>query len=164
VLVGFCGLLLILRPDAGLFRAEALVGLFAGICAALAMVTVRQLGRRREPATRVVFYFALLGTVVSAVPLLWRWHTPEPTTWLVLAGIGLLATTGQFLLTRGYALAPAARIGPLSYFAVVFSAGYGWLFWDETLQAATAAGAALVVVAGLFAARDSRPVPARAPL
>ncbi|HEY5791014.1 MAG TPA: DMT family transporter, partial [Gammaproteobacteria bacterium] len=115
VLLGLGGLLLILRPGTGLFQPEALAGIGAALCAALALVTVRQLGRVHEPATRVVFYFALLGTAGSAVPLAWSWQMPRPGDWLALVAIGAFATTGQYLLTRGYACAPAGQVGPFSY-------------------------------------------------
>ena len=149
--VGFLGVLLVLRPDAGV-RWLSLVGLLGGLLAAMAKVTVRRLGRT-EPALRTVFYFALFATLVSALPLLWTWRAPHGEQWLWIAVIGLAGTLGQVLLTRGYALAPAARVGPFTYFSVVFAGGYGYLFWGETLDLSFLGGAGLIAAAGVLALR-----------
>ncbi len=151
--IGFAGLLLILKPGTGLFRPEVLVGILSGTCAAAAMVCVRQLGRRREPATRVVFYFAVLASLVSALPLAWAWQTPASATWPALLAIGVLASAGQYLLTRGYACAPAGQVGPFTYFSVLFSTLLGWWLWSELPDALSGVGALLVIAAGVIALR-----------
>ena len=46
----------------------------------------------------------------------------------------MLATVGQLNLTRAYAHAPAARVGPFSYTSVIFSALLAWLIWGEALD------------------------------
>jgi len=155
--VGFIGVALVLRPEGGL-TFVALVGLAGGMLAAVAKTTVRRL-TRTEPATRIVFYFAVLGVLVSAVPLSWAWRMPEGQEWGLLLFVGAAGTAGQFLLTRGYAAAPAARVGPFTYFSVIFAALYGYLFWSEGLTLWFVSGALLIALAGLLALRG-RPKPA----
>ena len=67
-----------------------------------------------------------------------------------ILALGFLATSGQLLLTRGMACAPAARLGPFAFFSVVFGALLGWLFWDEVLYWSTIAGTARVLVSGII--------------
>jgi drug/metabolite transporter (DMT)-like permease len=147
--LGFAGVALVLKPD-GAVHAAALIGLLGGLLAAVAKVTVRRL-TRSEPTARIVLYFAILATAVSAVPLLWAWRAPTPQEWLILGLIGLAGTLGQILLTLGYASAPAARVSPFTYFSVVFAALYGYVFWGETLDLWFVLGAGLIAVAGLLA-------------
>jgi drug/metabolite transporter (DMT)-like permease len=128
------------------------VGLGAGVFAALAMVSIRRMSTS-EPAIRIVFYFTVLSTIISAGPLFWSWHTPEPETWWLLILIGLLAAVGQFMLTKGYSFAPAAQVGPFTYGQVVFATFIGWIFWGETLDILTWFGAILVCIAGIITAR-----------
>ncbi len=149
--VGFVGVLLVLNPQ-GQFSLLALVGLMGGLLAALAKVTVRRLGRS-EPITRIVFYFSLIATAVSAVPMSWGWRMPQPEEWGLVALMGVMGTMGQLLLTRGYSLGAAASVGPFTYFSVVFAALFGYLFWGETLDWLFVAGALLIVVAGVLAIR-----------
>ncbi len=157
ITTGFLGIVLILKPGFGTLQPAALIGLASGVLAAWAFVWIRRLSPT-EPATRTVFYYSLLSTLVAAVPLFWRWHTPEPREWLFLGAIGVCATLGQLLLTRAYGLAPVARIGPFTYAAVVFAALYGWWFWREVPGPLTVAGMVLVCLAGILALRRPAPV------
>lgn len=155
IIIGFIGILLILKPGIGVFRPVAIVALAAGIFAALAMVSIRRMSAS-EPAIRIVFYFSMLGTLISAVPMIWSWQSPQPKIWCLLVLIGMLATVGQILITKGYSLAPAAQVGPLTYGNVVFATFLGWLFWGESLDAMTWAGAVLICIAGIIATRRTK--------
>ncbi len=159
VTTGFLGVILVLSPG-GEFSSVALIGLLGGAFAALAKSTVRRLGRS-EPNLRVVFYFALMGLLASAVPLGWAWQTPTGQQWQWLFAIGLLGTLGQLLLTRGYAIAPSGRVSPFTYFSVVFGAGYGYLFWGELPTETFLLGASLIAVAGILTLRRRSAVEAR---
>ena len=152
IIAGFIGIVLILKPGLGMFRPAMLVALSAGVLAALAMVTIRRMSFS-EPAIRIVFYFTILSTVISAGPLLWSWQPPLPGIWWLLILIGLIAAVGQFFLTKGYSLAPAAQVGPLSYGNVVFATFNGWIYWGETLDLVTWIGAFLVCMAGIITTR-----------
>ena len=152
--VGFIGVALVISPE-GNFNWVALIGLLGGALAALAKVTVRRLGRS-EPTTRVVCYFALFATPISAIPLLWAWQTPNLNQIGLGLLIGLLGATGQFFLSRGYAVASASIASPFTYFSVIFGATYGYLIWGETLSATFIAGALLIAVAGIMALRGGR--------
>lgn len=151
-LLGFAGIALILNPGSGVFRVDALAGVAAGGFAAIAMTSVRRL-TFQESAGRIVAIYSLLCTLFAAVPLVWFWQTPPPASWPILVAMGLFATGGQLLLTRGYALAPAARVGPFSYLAVIFAALFGWAIWDELPGPLSLVGAALVCIAGILAIR-----------
>ena len=152
--LGFFGVLLVLEPGSET-SWFALVGVLGGLLAAMAKVTVRRLGRS-EPTVRTVVYFAILGALVSFVPMLFNWRSPDAGQWLMLVLIGLFGSLGQLLLTRGYAIAPAARIGPFTYFSVVYAALFGYLFWGETLELAFIAGAGLIITAGVMALQGAR--------
>jgi drug/metabolite transporter (DMT)-like permease len=150
VMVGFIGIALVLKPGFGLFQAAGLVGLASGLLAALAIVGIRRM-TVTEPVVRVVFYFTVFGTLVSAIPLAWAWENPEgPLLW-VLCAMGVLAIMAQTCLTKGYSLAPAGQVGPFSYGNVVFAALMGWVFWGETLDTLTLVGAVLTCSAGIIA-------------
>jgi drug/metabolite transporter (DMT)-like permease len=152
--LGFLGIVLILRPGVGVFRPAAFAALAAAVLAALAQVGVRRL-TRTEPITRIVFYFALIATAVSAVPLLKVWTLPERGVWTVLVALGVLATLAQLLLTQAYARAPAAQVGPFIYSSVVFAGLMDWWLWGRVPDAAFVAGAVLVCAAGILALRST---------
>ena len=153
LLLGFAGVCLIIRPGAELHWVM-LIALVGSAFAALAKVTVRRLSRS-EPAFRVVFYFAAMGAVISAVPLVWAWQTPSTSSWLLLLALGPQAPLGKLLMRRGYAAAPAAQVGVFTYSSVLFGAALGWWFWGELWDALSVAGAVLVAAAGALALRGS---------
>lgn len=158
VLVGFLGVILILRPGTGLVQPVALIGLLSALLAAVAQVGVRRL-TRTEPVARIVFYFAASATVLSALPLAGTWRTPQGAVWWAVIAMGATATAGQLALTRAYAHAPAAQVGPFIYSSVAFAGALDWLFWDKLPDAFTLAGSVLVGGAGILSLRLS---PARA--
>lgn len=150
--IGFIGVALILKPGFGIFKPAALAGLGTGILSAIALVTIRRMSTT-EPAIRIVFYFTALAAIISLVPLTWTWKTPSPGFWPLLLLIGVMAACGQLLVTKGYSLAPAPRIGPFSYANVFFATLIGWTFWGESLDGLSVAGALLIIVAGIVTIR-----------
>ena len=149
IIIGFIGIILTVKPGMGVFRPIAFVGLGAGLMGALAMVSIRRMSSS-EPTIRIVFYFTVFGTLISAIPLIWLWQSPKAEIWWLLVLMGLLAAVGQFLLTKGYSLAPAAKVGPFSYSNVVFAMLLGWLLWGEILDFLTWVGAFLICIAGII--------------
>lgn len=152
VAVGFGGVALVLQPGFHAIPVAGLVGLGGAVLAALAKVAIRRMSPT-EPSARIVFYFGSIATSVSAVPLLWAWQTPSWQDLGWLAAMGASATIAQLLLTRAYALAPAAQIGPFTYVSVIFGSAYGWLFWDEIPGPLVVVGSVLIVAAGILTTR-----------
>jgi len=154
LLVGFAGIALVLRPGPGVFRPAALAAVASAVLASIAQVGVRRL-TATEPVERVVFYFAVLSTAISAVPAAVAWQTPTVALWPTLLAMGVLATAGQLLLTRAYACAPASRVGPFIYTAVVFAGALDWMFRGVVPDALSLCGATLVMTAGIMALREA---------
>lgn len=159
-LLGLVGIALIVKPGVGGFASvAALIGAVSGFAAASAMVSIRRISDT-EPATRIVFYFMLTATAITALPLPWVWQTPTPASLPLLVAIGATATLGQWFVTKAYAAAPAAQIGPFTYSAVVFAGVLGWLIWGEAPDLSSAIGIALVIASCLLAVLPSSRVPA----
>lgn len=152
IIMGFAGVLFILKPGLSIFQPVSLIALCAALFASLGMVSIRRMSATELPET-IVFSYTLLSTIVSAVPLLWAWQTPAGGTWIILVFMGLAAMAGQLLMTKGYGLAPVAQVGPFVYCSVVFASIIGWVFWGESLDALSITGSILVFLAGVLAAR-----------
>jgi drug/metabolite transporter (DMT)-like permease len=160
LLLGFAGVALVLRPGPGMFRPAALAAVASAILASIAQVGVRRL-TATEPVEKIVLYFAVVSTAVSAVPAALAWRSPSGSLWPVLLAMGVLATAGQLLLTRAYALAPASRVGPFIYSSVVFAGALDWMFRGVVPGPLSLAGALLVIVAGIMALRTVDPADGR---
>ncbi|CCQ60249.1 DMT family transporter [Crocosphaera watsonii] len=155
-LLGFIGVFVILNPDGNNTNWAILVALSSSFMAALAFVTVRQLSST-EPPLRIVTYFAIVGLIISAIPLTWTWQTPTFQQCVMLLGVGLTTTIGQLLLTRGYQNAPASSVGIFTYTSVPFGTFLGWLFWQELLEPEFYLGAILIILAGVLVLRKKLP-------
>ncbi|RLT91645.1 MULTISPECIES: DMT family transporter [unclassified Ketobacter] len=155
IIIGFVGVVFVLRPGAETFQPVALVGVGAAVLASLAKVTIRHMADT-EPGHRIVFYFGILATLVSAVPLLWGWTSPGLSTLPWLAAIGLTGTLGQLLMTKAYQVAKPGQVGPFTYTAVLYAALFGWMFWDEVVIITTLIGSALIIGAGILNMKSSQ--------
>lgn len=164
LLVGFAGVAMILNPQQGTVNLGLLVALTGAALSALAKVTVRRM-HLTEPPKRIVFYFALFGSLLSVIPAALNWVTPSPETLLWLLGLGASSTLAQLSMSRAYTLVPAAQLGPFTYSSVVLAAGVGWLLWDESIALLTIFGMLLVFAGGLLTLNkpdsESEPVSAR---
>ncbi len=147
LVLGFLGVVIVLQPGRGIITAAAILGLLAGLLSAVAQTGVRKL-TKTEPTVRIVIYFAMMGTSISALGLPFVWVTPAPTLWVVIVLLGLSATTGQLLMTKAYSYAPASQIGGFVYTGVIFAALMDWLRLGHTPSPRFFAGASLVMAAG----------------
>ncbi len=145
--LGFLGVVIVLQPGRGIVTAAAVLGLLAGLLSAVAQTGVRQL-TKTEPTVRIVIYFAIMGTSISALGLPFVWVTPAASLWMVIVLLGLSATTGQLLMTKAYSYAPASQIGGFVYTGVIFAALMDWLRLGHTPSPRFFAGASLVMAAG----------------
>ena len=152
ILLGLVGIGLVLKPGQGVFEPVALFGVASAVFTAVAQVGVRRL-TETEPVTRIVLYFGLVATAVSAVPLAWSWQTPRGGEWLLLVTMGMAATIAQLLLTRAYGQAPAAQVGPFIYACVPFAALLDGVVLGVWPDAWSIAGALLVCAAGILILR-----------
>lgn len=132
--LGLVGVVLVAKPDVGIFDKLSLIAISASFCAASAFVTVRAL-TTTEPATRIVLYFALIGTLISAVPVLLSLSSVlESLTMQALGYLftaGSLATLSQIAMSKAYSYAPAGTIGPANYMAIIFAGVWGYVLWQE---------------------------------
>jgi len=152
--LGFVGILLVLKPGSEFFSPASLVGLASAMFAAVAQVGIRRL-TRTEPAARIVFYFALIGTVASAPAALAAWRPPTGAMWAVLLVMGFLATLGQLSMTRAYSHAPAAQVGPFIYAGPIFAGLFDWWMWKVLPDRLFVVGALLVAVAAVLTLRGA---------
>ena len=132
-----------------------LLALAGALLSACAYVSVRALGRTEHPLV-IVFYFPLVGLVLTAPLVLLQpvW----PSTWelLALIGVGVFTQLGQIGITKGLLGMPAARATAMSYGQVPLAALWGWLLFQEPLDPDTTTAAVLVLAATLLSLKPQR--------
>jgi S-adenosylmethionine uptake transporter len=153
VLAGFAGVVLMLRPTIAQDQAFAgVVGLLSGLLSAFAYLQVMALGKIGEPEVRTVFYFALGGAVAGGAAMAvtgvspWNW---EHAAWLL--PVGVLASLGQWCMTRAYSQGATLVVANLQYSGIVFGALFSVTLFDDAISLAGWAGIALILASGIAA-------------
>ncbi len=156
VLAGFAGVVMMLRPTLDHNQLFAgLIGLLSGMGAALAYMQVTALGKAGEPEGRTVFYFSI-GTAVAGITGIaftgltpWSQASWQATAWLV--PIGVLASLGQWCMTRAYSRGATLLVANLQYSGIVFAAFYSLLLFGDQIALLAWAGMGVIVASGLAA-------------
>jgi len=149
VLFGFCGVLLALQPSPGSLSTGALCAVAGSLSYALFLVTTRKLA---GTAPTTLMGAQLLGAFATgaALVLLGGWTAPGALDLALMLLLGLGSLGGNLCVNQSLRMAPASAVVPYQYTLILWGMLFGWLFFDEVLGAATLAGAAVIVAAGLF--------------
>lgn len=166
VAAGFAGVLLIARPGGALPPVGVATALVAALAYSGYQILTRRIAHHENPVT-MVFYTALVGTVVMTTALPWYWSGPMPD-WrqaMLIGSLGIYGGTGHFLLTRAFRLAPASTLSPFQYVQLVWATLLGWLVFDQLPDKLSLAGGLVIAASGLAIALDERrsAAPARSP-
>jgi drug/metabolite transporter (DMT)-like permease len=150
VLVGFVGVLIMVRPDPQhVTMMGAGLALAGAVAAAFAMITVREMGRT-EPGAAIVFYFTLAGCLLGLCSLPFRLVVPDLQTLGLLVLIGVIGGVGQLMLTESLRIAPVGVVAPFDYTQLLWASVIGFLVWGELPRPFTIVGALIVGASGLY--------------
>lgn len=151
IAVGFIGLLLVVQPNADLLRNPAnLIGLGAGLSAAVEFLTVRRINQTQSPLSQTLYYL-LIGSALMAPVALWQWQPIDRATLGYIVAAAAAFLTFQLLLVKAYRYAEPHQIGVFQYSSVIFSAVIGWLFFDEIPNGVSLIGMVLITLGGALA-------------
>ncbi|MGL5448616.1 MAG: DMT family transporter [Rhabdaerophilum sp.] len=154
-IVGFCGMLLIIRPGTGAFQLAALFPLGAAVTWSLAAVVTRSVSAHDRAETTMV-WSSLVMLAGSCVLIPFYWRTPTPQEWLFMVSIGLFSIVGHSLLVYAYERATASFLAPFSYLQLVWATTLGYLVFGSLPDQWIAAGSALIVASGIYTAHRER--------
>ncbi len=149
VLAGFLGVVVMVKPDAGLFDRIAVIALVATVFYALVIVSIRKLSRTETP-TAIVFYYALTSTLVTGAVLPFVWVMPDAEGWVLLILVGLIGGVAQFAMTHAYRLATVSIIAPFDYMHIIWAALLGLFIWGEVPGNTIWIGTAIVMASGIY--------------
>ena len=154
VVLGFFGVLVIVRPGTEGFCAGSLVAIAAAVLSSVVAIQIKQLSRVDAPDT-IVFYTYVFWVPLSLVPALFAWHWPQGIEWLWLAAIGVLGTGGQLFWTRALKLGEVSALTPISFMQLPMVTVLAWLLFGELISGWTIAGALVIFGAnGYIAHRE----------
>jgi S-adenosylmethionine uptake transporter len=156
VICGFVGVVMTLRPTIDQNQLFAgVIGLLSGMGAALAYMQVTVLGRIGEPEERTVFYFALGSAIAGGIGMLFTDFSPVSAWssvgawWLI--PIGILASLGQWSMTRAYSKGSTLVVANMQYSGIVFAAIYSLALFGDNIPTLGWAGIVVILLSGIAA-------------
>ncbi len=149
ILLGFTGVLIILRPGAGVFSATSTLPLLAAAMFAFYTLLTR-LVAREDSAETSFFWTGVAGAVAISFIGPFFWQNLQGTDWLLMLLLCLTGAIGHYILIKAYEAAAPTVIQPFSFLQLVFVSIIGFTIFDEAFEIWIAVGAALVILSSLF--------------
>lgn len=174
-IVGFAGVLIMVRPFTDAFDLAALLPVASALTYGASALMARRMGVTESAAVmsfyqNLMFFAAasfmalligdgrFMGSADPSLEFLLRpWTMPSGRDLLLLAACGPIATVGTVLLTQAYRLADANFVTSFEYTAIIWATLGGWLIWQEVPDRYTFIGSALIIAAGLYVLYGARP-------
>ena len=168
LIVGFAGILLIVKPGSTNFNEGSLFVLISVLFYALTVILTRKMKATDSSATMAyfsswvyliaAFIFSPLAAAVGEIPnahpsvafLFHAWTMPTPLDLFIMSGLGLVWALWAYFMTRAYSTAQASVIAPFEYVSLPINVMWGFLFWHEIPAGMTIAGAALTLASGMY--------------
>ncbi len=168
ILVGFGGVLIMVRPGAEVFTLTSLLPILAALCYALMQMLTRKLGMQEKAGT-LTFYIQFAFIVISSVIglsigdgrynnidnptfdfLLRPWTVPVPADFALLAICGLIVAIGGYLLSQAYRLGQASVVSPFEYTCLPFALILGYYLWGDWPDWISIAGSGFIIFSGFL--------------
>ena len=147
--VGFLGVVIMLRPGTAAFDPVLFAPLTMAFCIAVAVVLVKKLPPT-ESHTAMLVYFCLASFLLALVPAILHWRDPTWTEWALLAGVGVLGMISQACILRAYRAGEATFVAPFDYSKLLLATLVGYLFFAELPDAWTWSGAAVIILSTYY--------------
>ncbi len=155
-LCGFIGTLVILRPGFAEIDLGSMLVLFSALLWGCTLMVIKVLARTESSLT-ITCYMNILLTLLSVVPALLVWRTPEGVVWFWLVAIGVLGTLAQLAITQSLKEADIGVVMPFDYLKMIWVAIMGYLIFGEVPGLYVWLGGAIVFAAATYIAiRESR--------
>ncbi len=149
IMVGFAGVMVIIRPGLGVMHWAAVLPLGTAVCYALYQVLTRMAGRTDHARTSLL-WSAAVGTVVMSFLVPFRWTAPDSWGWVMMAATGCLFGLGHYLLIKGLERAPASLLSPFIYSQLIWATTLGLLVFGDFPDGYSILGALIVTGSGIY--------------
>jgi drug/metabolite transporter (DMT)-like permease len=150
ILVGFAGVLIVVRPGLSQVHPAVIYSLLAMLAYALFMLLTRYMATF-DPPLVTLFYSMFVGTLFGAPLAIAEWvQPPDALSWLLVGSLGILGGAGHYLFIHAYRLAPASAIAPFLYLQLLTMVAFGYGVFGDLPDLWTLAGSAVIVASGVY--------------
>lgn len=154
VMVGFMGVLIIVRPGLVAFNLGTVFAFGSGCALAMYLALSRRIAGEM-PAIVTTFQTSALCALILIGILPFIWVTPTGLQWGMLIAMGVFGTLGQFLMLRSYDFAEASLLAPFAYTEIIMATLLGWLVFGDFPDGYTVLGVGVLIASALYIALHS---------
>jgi drug/metabolite transporter (DMT)-like permease len=149
VIVGFIGVLIVIRPGTGALHWAAFATLACAISNAGYQLITRMLSGVDSPRT-TLFYSGLVGAIGMSLIVPFVWTTPTAIDWVKFVFVGVMGAAGHFCLIKAYGLAQPSLLAPYSYVQIVWVIALGFVMFGDLPDFWTLVGTAIIIGSGIY--------------
>lgn len=149
ILVGFAGVLIVIRPGLGVMHWAAVMPLGMATCFAMYQILTRIAGRTEDARTSQVWASAV-GVIVLSCIAPYVWTPPDAMGWFLMVVAGLAGGVGHFLLIKAYEIAPASILSPFVYTQLIWMIAAGYFLFGDFPDHWTLLGGAIIISSGIY--------------
>jgi drug/metabolite transporter (DMT)-like permease len=153
VLLGFVGVLIIVRPGGGAALGVShwamMLPLATAAVSAFYQIATR-LVATHDPAETSLFYTAVAGAIVASAAVPFAWQTPDLAGWGLMLATGALSATGHYCIINAFMRAPASVLAPFSFTQLIWATLLGYVIFGDLPDGATLLGALVIIGSGLY--------------
>jgi drug/metabolite transporter (DMT)-like permease len=149
VVVGFAGVLIIIRPGFRELNPGILLALAAGASMALYLILTRRIAGTAH-AMLTTFQTNAIGAVLLSIVIAWWWVWPGAWQAFLFVLVGLIAVAGHYLIVRAYDYAEASLLAPLAYTEMIMAVTAGWYFFGDFPDRWTFAGVGILIACAIY--------------
>jgi drug/metabolite transporter (DMT)-like permease len=148
VIVGFIGVLIIIRPGFKEFNIGVLAALASGLCMAIYLILTRLISGS-APAMVTTYQTNMIGAVLLTITAPLYWEAVSVHQWSLMALLGLIAVAGHYCIVRAYDFAEASLLAPLAYTEMIMAVVGGWYFFGDFPDRWTFTGVAILIACAI---------------
>ena len=153
VLIGFVGVLIIVRPGGGAALGVShwamLLPLATAAVSAFYQIATRLVASHDRVETSL-FFTAVSGAIVASIAVPFVWRTPDLEGWTLMLATGVLAGAGHYCIINAFKRAPASVLAPFSFTQLIWATALGYLIFGDLPDGATLLGALVIIGSGLY--------------
>ena len=155
VIVGFIGVLLVIRPGIVEFNWASLASLGTGLCYAIYLIVTRSL-KDTDNGLLTLLFTSIIGTVVLSIYLPFVWVNPSLNQLLLAANMGFIAALAHGLIIISYNFSDASKLAPLGYFEIIPNIIIGYIWFSDFPDKYTIVGLLVIILSGIYVFRRER--------
>ena len=152
VIVGFIGVLLVIRPGIVEFNWASLASLGTGLCYAIYLIVTRSL-KDTDNGLLTLLFTSIVGTIVLSIYLPFVWVNPSLNQLLLAVNMGFIAALAHGLIIISYNFSDASKLAPLGYFEIIPNIIIGYIWFSDLPDKYTLLGLLVIILSGIYVFR-----------